>query len=122
MKINYRILSVDEAEHTAVVRYWTDIITEESLATHFTPSGDIKMDANGYPERCRTDYNVNFYDLPNPSSNDVMVMIKNSSPSRWFKILEEIKSSNTQYNLSNVSNLINVTDSFEISSAVSNMY
>ncbi|NDB60115.1 hypothetical protein EB001_16940 [bacterium] len=122
MKINYRILSVDESEHTFVVRYWTDIITEESLATHFTFSGDIVMTPNGYPERCRTDYNLNFYNNSNPSTNDVITIIKSSAPVKLLYVKEQLQLSNTQYNMSNVYNLVNITNSFEISNTVSNMY
>lgn len=113
MKINYRVLSVDEAEHTAVVRYWTDILTEESLATEFTPSGDIRMNSNGYPQKCRTDYNLNFYNTTNPSSNDIITIIKSSAPIKWLYIKEQIQLSNSEYNLSNVFSMINITNNFD---------
>lgn len=113
MKINYRVLSVDESEHTAVVRYWTDILTEESLATEFTPSGDIRMNPNGYPERCRTDYNLSFYNTTNPSTNDVITIIKSSAPTKWLYIKEQLNLSNSQYNLANISSMVNITSNFD---------
>ena len=113
MKINYRVLSVDETEHTAVVRYWTDILTEESLATEFTPSGDIRMNPNGYPQKCRTDYNLSFYNIADPSTNDAIIIIKSSAPTKWLYIKEQIELSNSQYSLANLSNLINVENNFE---------
>ena len=44
--IKYKIVEVNEAEHSLVVRYYTDKITEESLAV------DI---LDGVIRRCRTD-------------------------------------------------------------------
>ena len=74
--IKYRILSVDESEHSFVIRYFTDDLTEDMLATIRTEEGDIARDANGYPVACRTDYNISLFKTPTPTGKELEEVIK----------------------------------------------
>jgi hypothetical protein len=113
MKINYRVLSYNEKDHSMTVRYWTDILSEDDLALIFDEYGKIVYNANGYPVRARTDVNLTFYNNPNPSEEDILNKIKKSSPFEWMKLLEQNKLSNTQYSLANVVSFVGVSNSFD---------
>ena len=73
MNVHSRIISCDNYNHSMIVRYWTDIITENSLATHFDNNGNIVMDSNGYPSRCLTDVNYCLEKYPKPLSSITFV-------------------------------------------------
>jgi hypothetical protein len=114
MNINYRILSVDEKNHSFLVRYWTDIVDENSLAGHFDSNNNIIMDANGYPVRCRTDYNITCYNSLDPSSDDVLNLIKRTTPLQFFHIQENMKTGNLNLSLANVISMIGQSNTFYV--------
>lgn len=89
MKIYYRILNISEQENSFVVRYYTDAITEDSLATSINSRGEI-LRSNGYPIRCRTDSNFNLMDNFTPTSNDIMTIVRSHAPIQWLTMQEKI--------------------------------
>ena len=78
--IKYKIVEVNEAEHSLVVRYYTDKITEESLAV------DI---LDGVIRRCRTDYSI---DLPVPAPVEIELhnFIMGRAPILWLNTKESV--------------------------------
>jgi hypothetical protein len=114
MKINYRVLSYNEKDHSMLIRYWTDVLSEDDLALMFDEYGKIIYNANGYPVRARTDINVTFYDNPNPSNEDIINKIKSSGPIGWLELMEKNKLANTEYALSNVANFVGISNSFNL--------
>jgi hypothetical protein len=90
MDIKYRILSVDEKEHSFVVRYYTDILTENSLTAFYNDDGSIKCGEDGTPDRCRSDYNLTMFDVY-ASHEDIERQIKMSAPAQWFAMLEHMQ-------------------------------
>jgi hypothetical protein len=113
MNVHSRIISVDSNNHSMVIRYWTDLITENSLAVAFDNNGRIIMDSNGYPSRCLTDVNYTFTFHPNPSSNDINVILKSVAPVPSLFLREQIESGNLQYDLTNVIQEIGTESVFE---------
>lgn len=80
MKIFYRILATNPADGTMLVRYWSDVTGEDSLATEMelydvvgdpvgapdTVTGSdwrVKRDSAGKPTRTRLDFNLQ---IPDP--------------------------------------------------------
>jgi hypothetical protein len=86
MGIKMKIVEVHPNEHSVVVRYFSDAITEEMLAM----SGDRRSD--GTPVRCRTDANLNIREVPAPTGQALIDYIfKFSPPNReWFDLQEKI--------------------------------
>jgi hypothetical protein len=78
--IKYKIVEVNAIEHSIVVRYYTDKITEESLAT------DI---LDGVIRRCRTDYSIDI-PIPAPSGVDLHNFIINRAPTEWLENKEKL--------------------------------
>lgn len=89
MKVNYRILRVIPEEHSIIVRYFTDIITEDFLAVDKN-NGTIERTPEGYPLRCRTDYNLNIFKVPTPSEQEIIDIILNGAPADWLAMQEAI--------------------------------
>lgn len=114
MKIKYRVLSIEEDKHSMVVRYWTDKITEEMLATEFEPNGKIRKTKYGYPVRCTTDYNLTFYDNLYPTDEEVDYFIKRNAPSAWLKVREEALEPGIKTDLGSVKKILNKEFDFEV--------
>jgi hypothetical protein len=115
MNINYRILSKDDEDHSLIIRYWTDIISEESLATSLNTEGNINVDDNGHPLRCRTDYNLTLYGLNSPTNTDLHSFAIRCAPIEFLRLLELKKTNPQALNLSEVNNIIGIDMTFEIS-------
>lgn len=114
MKINYRILKVNELEHSIIVRYYTDIVTEQYLASEKYPDGSCDLTPEGYPIRCRTDYNFNIWETPSPSEERIVEIIMNGAPKEWLHLHEQILSSNVDTSLSEIKSLESTANSFVV--------
>lgn len=79
MNIKYRVIEVHEKEHSFVVRYYTDLLTEDMLA--------IQKDGDGNVLRCRSDYSLTIFD-PEATVEEIEKQIQMSAPAAWFKMLE----------------------------------
>lgn len=126
MNIHYRILSKDDENHSMIVRYWTDIISEESLATELYEDGSPVLDESGHPRRGRTDYNLTLYNYEIPTDIQLHDIIVRNAPISFFKLLELRKTDPQKLDLSAVQSLIGVDRSFEITDSLpriqSNVY
>jgi hypothetical protein len=96
MKVHYRILGISPEEYSVQVRYYTDILTEEKLCAEFDSDGNCILNENGYPARCRTDYNLTIYGNNNPSKEFLDAYIIDKAPIEWLKVKE-----NTELGLNN---------------------
>lgn len=113
MKIHYRLLQIDKKEHSIVVRYYTDLITEEKLANEFNEDGTIKMSENGnYPSKCRTDCNLNIFETPSPSKEDIIKIIEQSAPITWLHMQEQILNENIDTNLESIEDILYQSNNF----------
>lgn len=81
MNLRYKIVEVNTNEHSIVVRYYTDIITEEMLAT------DV---LDGVIRRCKTDYS---FDLPFPAPTGLELnkFISARAPTAWLETQESLR-------------------------------
>lgn len=107
MEVKYRIIDVDSVQHSITVRYYTDLLTEDSLATSFNIDGTIQRDSNGYPLRCQTDYHINIWKTtPPPTENEIREIANSSAPYDWFKLKHDILDPNVDTSLSQIHSLI----------------
>lgn len=109
MEVKYRIILVDPEEHSIVVRYFTDKVTEEMLATEFDTNGNPVLNESGYPTRCRTDYHINIFQVPSPSQEEIVKIINYNAPYDWLNMQEQINNPNVDTSLSSATDLVNVT-------------
>lgn len=108
MEVKYKIIKVDPEEHSITVRYFTDKITEVMLAMDLDGEGNAVLDENGFPTMCRTDYNINIFQVPSPSQEDIIRIINQNAPIDWLVLQENIKDPNIDTSLSSISDLVNV--------------
>lgn len=80
INVKYKILSVNNIEHSVVVRYWTDFLSEEELKINDEKSED------GSPLRCRTDSNLNIWDHIK-TEEELHEYIIGAAPIEWFKLM-----------------------------------
>lgn len=72
--IKYKIIEVNQADHSIVVRYYTDTITEELLAV------DV---LDGVVRRARTDYSIDL-PIPTPTGEVLEAIIMAVAPVKWL--------------------------------------
>lgn len=82
MDIKYKIISVDENEHSMVVRFFTGTMTEEDLALEVN---------GGEVTRARTDYNITVWPTPAPTGDELHEYIMRHAPLDFFALHDAIK-------------------------------
>jgi hypothetical protein len=83
MNINYKIVEVWSKDHLIVVRFWTDVLSEEFLAS------DSNRKYDGTPVRCRSDVSITL-PIPAPTGEELDNIITRQAPVSWLKTLEDV--------------------------------
>ena len=95
MKIHYKIVEVWPDDHLIVARYWTDIITEEFLA-----SSSEKLE-DGSPVRCRSDVSLSI-PIPAPNQSELETFLLANAPSGFLKTLEDVQNPDVDTTMSSI--------------------
>jgi len=96
MNLKYKIIEVYPEQHSIVVRFYTDIITEEMMAT------DV---LDGVIRRGRTDYAIDL-PVPAPTGTDLERLIVSKAPSDWLATQEAVLNPSLDTSLSNLTNIV----------------
>lgn len=108
MEVKYRIIEVDPSQHSIVVRYYTDILSQDDLATSFDTNNTIMRRPDGTPQRCQTDYNINIWKTdPSPTIEDIHEIAKGAAPYDWFKLKHDVLNPSVDTTLNVVSTIMN---------------
>jgi hypothetical protein len=102
MNLNYKIIETNADQHSIVVRFYTNIVTETILAT------DI---LDGIIRRCRTDYSIDL-PVPTPTGTVLHDFIVSKAPINWLKIQEDVLNPSVDTSLSAVTPLVGVETGF----------
>lgn len=96
--IKYKIIETNVADHSIVVRFYTDIITEAMLAT------DV---LDNVIRRCRTDYS---FDLPIPAPTGTALhdFIVARAPTAWLHTQEDVLNPSIDTSLAAIIPLVGV--------------
>lgn len=101
MNINYKVTEVWPNNHQIVVRFTTDNVTEEDVATFRDEDNNII--------RCKTDVPITL-PVPAPTGVQLEANILSHAPIETLQRLESIKDPSIDTSLSDISeNLLNVT-------------
>ena len=100
MNIKYKIIEVWPDEHQIVVRYTTDLITEDSVV--------LARDADDNIVRCRTDVPITL-PIPTPTGDALDSLIMQNAPVTFLKTKESVLDPNLDTSLSDLESLINVS-------------
>jgi hypothetical protein len=100
--IKYKIIETNTAEHSIVVRFYTDIITEAMLAV------DV---LDGVIRRGRTDYSLDL-PVPAPTGTALHDFIVARAPTAWLHAQEDILNPSVDTSLSAVIPLVGVETAF----------
>ena len=104
INLKYKIVEVNTNEHSMVVRYYTDVITEAMLATD-TLDGVIR--------RCRTDYSMDL-PVPAPSGDELDAFIVARAPVAWFGTQEAVINPAIDTSLTGVLALLDVEKTVQV--------
>ena len=83
MNIHYKIIEVWPNDHIVVARYWTDIVSQEFLAS------DSNRNPDGTPVRCKTDTPFTL-PVPEPLPEEIDARVANAVPIEFLKLMEQI--------------------------------
>ena len=84
MNINYKIIEVYEDNRVMVVRYFTDVVTEQDLDV------DPNATGTGTPKRCNSDVSLTI-PLPEPTEEELHKIILRNAPINALKTTEQIR-------------------------------
>lgn len=112
MNIHYRIIKIDNEAHSVAVRYYTDVLSEIDLTSLKDSNGDAVLDSNGYPIQCRTDVNLTFYNIDNPTEEDLVTLVQRAVPGPWLEQEEKLKLGLISKTMENIQDLATTTGSF----------
>jgi hypothetical protein len=96
--IKYKIIETDTSQHSIVVRYYTDTVTEAMLATDVVDS---------VIRRGRTDYSLDL-PIPAPTGTALHDFIVARAPTAWLHTQEDVLNPNIDTSLSAIVPLVGV--------------
>jgi len=102
MNIHYKIVEVWPNDHLIVARYWTDNVSEESLAS------DSNRKEDGTPVRCRSDVAITL-PIPAPTGIELEKIVLANAPKAWLETLEKVADPNIDTSLEGLQSLVGVT-------------
>jgi hypothetical protein len=108
MNLHYKIVEVWPQDHLVVVRYWTDVLSEEFLA-----SNDVRKE-DGTPERCRSDVSVTL-PIPAPEGAELEKFLISYAPLDWLKTMEKIQAPEIDTSMDGIMKLKDASFSVDIS-------
>tara|TARA_B100001245_G_C22892477_1_gene430059 strand:- start:3418 stop:3795 length:378 start_codon:yes stop_codon:yes gene_type:complete len=108
MQIKYRILGVSEDGHSAEIRYYSDVSTEEDLAVRDVDTGEIIRHSDGSIKTCISDMNLTFFDVPALTGDALDEYISVRAPAPWFDLLEKIKDPAIDTSMTSLKDMIGV--------------
>ena len=104
MNIHYKIVEVWPNDHLIVVRYWTDILSEEFLASNSERNED------GTPVRCRSDVSLTL-PVPAPTGLSLEKLILRNAPIAWLQTLEDVDNPDVDTSLDDLKGMVGVSNS-----------
>jgi hypothetical protein len=108
MNLHYKIVEVWPQDHLVVIRYWTDALSEEFLA-----SNDIRKE-DGTPERCRSDVSITL-PIPAPTGKELEDLLISYAPLDWLKTMEKIQAPEIDTSMEDIMKLKDASFSVDIS-------
>jgi len=108
MILKYKIVEVWPNEHQIVVRYYTDIVTENDLALGYDQDGNIT--------RCRTDVPITL-PIEIPTGDEFEGLIAKNAPEKFLKLKEFLLTSNAPLEINDFQSLIGVEKSIDTESS-----
>lgn len=112
MNIHYKIVSINQEDHSFIVRYWTDIISEDFLANEFDENNEIKRREDGSPTRCRSDVNLTLYKV-DATEVEIDLLIRENAPKEWLETLEKVQDPKIDTSMEKLNKKIGVVKIFE---------
>lgn len=109
MNLHYKIVEVWPQDHLVVIRYWTDALSEEFLA-----SNDIRKE-DGTPERCRSDVSVTL-PIPLPTGKELEDLLISYAPLEWLKTLEKVQAPEIDTSMEEVLKVKGVVNTVDMAS------
>jgi hypothetical protein len=115
----YKIISTDPEDHSIVVRFFTNVITEQALAIRNPDTGEIIRNEDGTIQSCRTDYNITLWRLGigKDDKEALHKEIMKHAPQSWLEHKERMLNPNIDTTLNDITAVIGeefVAPAFEL--------
>lgn len=104
MQVKYKFIEIHAAEQSALVRFYTDEVSEEDLCGHFVAGVPLR-NADGSITRCRSDYNISL-PIPAPTGLELDKFILAHAPQEWLSRLGALKTGNSDPAISALASVV----------------
>lgn len=111
--IKFKIVEVYPKEHSIVVRYYTDILSEFDLGGQVDAEGKLMLKEDGSVLRCRTDIALDL-PIPAPVGEELDKFILSRCNVDWFNKMEAVVDPNIDTSMTDLIALIGVEKQGEI--------
>ena len=111
MNLHYKIVEVWPSDHLIVARYWTDVLSEEFLAS------DSNRKEDGTPVRCRSDVSLTL-PIPTPTGKELEELIIRQAPLEWLKTLEKVQAPDIDTTMTDILKLKDTQFTADVSKAL----
>jgi len=98
MHIKYKIIEVHPEQHSIVVRFYSDTLSEESLDTHQAGVSDLG--------RCKFDLNITLYKTPAMTGDALHKHISQCAPIYAMALEDDIRNPNVDTSLVGMYDLV----------------
>lgn len=87
--IHCEVIETNDAEQTVVVRYWSDLLSQDMLANDLDEQGQPRRRPDGKPLRCRTDVSLGVDPAMDPASPEFITWAMQWANVQWFQLAED---------------------------------
>jgi hypothetical protein len=105
MNFKYKIIEVHPEQHSIVVRFYTDKVSVEHLCLK-DEDGNPRLNEDGEIARCKTDFNINLWEVPAITGEALHARIVECCPSILLALEEKILDSELDTSLTGMTSLI----------------
>jgi hypothetical protein len=109
--IKYKIVEVSPEQHSIVVRFYSDVVTEAAMAVQWDEAGKIL--------RGRTDYSIDL-PIPAPTGEALVTFISGHAPTEWLETQAQVLNPSVDTSLGAISSLLGVETLAEAPAEIGN--
>ncbi len=106
MRLKYKIIEVIPEQHSIVVRYYTDAVSEEHLCSHRDAEGNPIRNEDGSIQRCRSDNNICLWEVPPITGDALTARIVSCAPDLLLALEANILDPGVDTSLSEITSLV----------------
>jgi hypothetical protein len=90
MQFKYKIIERHLDQHSVVIRYYTDNLSESHLCINYDSEGEPILNDDGTFQRCKYDLNIQLWEVPPITGEDLHARIVACAPVAQMELEEKV--------------------------------